>query len=153
MLSLTPDQALALARLRRRQMAEARRIIRTVATEYGVTVEQLRGTSRVRPVNEARQVCMYLMRTDLRWPESDRDIPFQSTRAAILMKRDHSTVLHGADVIARRLGTDRYLAYMIDDIRAALRREDDHSRGGHHGTATHHSRRPDRAVAGQYAPV
>jgi len=150
---LTPDQARALARLRRRQIAEARRIMRAVAWAYGIPVDQIHGTSRAQEIAEARQVCMYLLRTDLRWPEPGRDIPFQATRAAVLMKRDHSTVLHGADVIARRLGTDRYLAYMIDDIRAALRREDDHSRGGHHGTATHHSRRPDRAVSGQYAPV
>jgi len=134
-------------------MAEARRIMRAVAWAYGIPVEQIHGASREQEIAEARQVCMYLLRTDLWWPESGRDIPFQATRAAVLMKRDHSTVLHGADVIARRLGTDRYLAYMIDDIRAALRREDDRSRGGHHGTATHHSRRPDRAVAGQYAPV
>jgi len=151
--SLTPDQEQALARLRRQQMAEARRIIRTVATEYGITMEQLRGTSRVQPVNEARQVCMYLMRADLRWPTSGRDIPFQSARAAILMKRDHSTVRHGADVIARRLREDTCLAHMIDDLRAALRRDDEYPTGGHHDPATHHSRHPDRPVAGQYATV
>lgn len=150
---LTPDQAQALARLRRRQMTEARRIIRVVAWAYGIPVEQLHGASRAQEIAEARQVCMYLLRTDLCWPEPGRDIPFQATRAAVLMKRDHSTILHGADVIARRLGTDKYLAYMIDDIRAALRREDDHPIGGHHGTATNNSRRPDRTVAGQYATV
>jgi len=134
-------------------MAEARRIIHAVADAYGMTVEQLQGASRVQPLSEARQVCMYLMRTDLRWPRPDRDIPFQATRAARLMKREPSTILHGADMIVRRLGEDRYLAHMIDDIRAALRRDDNHPTGGHHDPATIHSRRPDRSIAGQYAVV
>ncbi len=41
MTPLTPDQERALARLQRRQMAEARRIIHAVADAYGMTVEQL----------------------------------------------------------------------------------------------------------------
>ncbi len=153
MYPLTTDQEQALARLRRRQMTEARRIIRVVAWAYGITVEQIHGASRAQEIAEARQVCMYLLRTDLRWPEPGRDIPFQCVRVATLMKRDHSTVRHDTDVIVHRLETDTVLTRMIDDIRAVLRREDDHPIGGHHGTATNNSRRPDRPVAGQYAFV
>ncbi len=46
MAPLTPDQAQALQRLRRQQIAEARRIRHAVAAEYALTVRQLGCTSK-----------------------------------------------------------------------------------------------------------
>jgi len=114
MVPLTPDQEQALERLRRQQTAEARRIRHAVAAEYEITVRQLCGRSRVARVNTARQVCMYLMRTDLCRPMPDNGIPFQAGRIANLLgNRDHSTVLHGAGVIVRRLEENAALGRLI----------------------------------------
>jgi len=54
----------ALRRLRRAQVAEARRIRQTVADTCLLTPAQFRAPCRVAVLVEARQVAMYLMRTD-----------------------------------------------------------------------------------------
>ncbi len=53
-------------------------------------------------------MAMYLMRTRLTWPLPTRDAAFPSKRIGRLLgHRDHSTVLHGAAVIAARLVSGR----------------------------------------------
>jgi len=98
----------ALHRLRRAQLAEARRIRQAVAAAYTLTPAHLCAPCRAHPLAEARQVAMYLMRTRLLWPTPTRNAAFPSERIGRLLgHRDHSTVLHGVAVIAARLVTDR----------------------------------------------
>jgi chromosomal replication initiation ATPase DnaA len=70
-------------------------------------------------------VAMYLMRTRLTWPLPTRDAAFPSKRIGRLLgHRDHSTVLHGAAVIAARLVSGRQedasLRHMVRAIDATL---------------------------------
>jgi len=102
------ERRAALHRLRRAQLAEARRIRQAVAAAYTLTPAHLCAPCRAHPLAEARQVAMYLMRTRLLWPTPTRNAAFPSERIGRLLgHRDHSTVLHGVAVIAARLVTDR----------------------------------------------
>ncbi len=111
----------AIHRLQCAQVAEARRIRAVVADRYGLTPAQLRSPCRTATISEARQVAMYLMRTDLRWPLPTRNAPFPMARIGHLLGgRDHATVLHGVGAIAARLAGDHTLRYMVRAIRATL---------------------------------
>jgi chromosomal replication initiator protein len=71
-------------------------ILLAIARYYGVNADDLKARSRHKQIVEPRQIAMYLLREDahLSTPEVGR-----------LLKRDHTTVLHGikqvADDIAR----------------------------------------------------
>jgi len=102
------ERRVALHRLRRAQLAEARRIRQAVAAAYTLTPAHLCAPCRAHPLVEARQMAMYLMRTRLTWPipMGNRELPCERI-GWLLSHRDHSTVLHGATVIAARLDSDR----------------------------------------------
>ncbi len=119
------ERRAALRRLRRAQLTEARRIRQAVAVAYTLTPAHLLSPCRVAALAEARQVAMYLMRTRLTWPLPTRNGAFPSERIGRLLgHRDHSTVLHGAAVIAARLasgrGEDAALRQMVRALGAAL---------------------------------
>jgi len=123
----TPDgeRHAALHRLRRAQLAEARRIRLAVADAYTLTPAHLCAPCRAHPLAEARQVAMYLMRTRRLWPTPTRNAAFPSEQIGRLLgHRDHSTVLHGVAVIAARLVTgrpeDACLRQMVRAIGAML---------------------------------
>lgn len=65
-----------------------------VETALGSSLEELQSQSRARETLENRQIAMYLMRTDAHgsFPE-----------IGILLKRDHSTVMHGVGGIREKL--------------------------------------------------
>jgi len=119
------ERLAALRRLQTRETAEARRILRAVACYYGFTPRQLRRPGRQKDLTEARQVAMYLMRADLRWPTWSRTMPFPLVRIARLLKRDHATVSHGVAQIAARLATNSSLRWALAEIRATLNDEEE----------------------------
>jgi len=102
------ERRAALRRLRRAQLTEARRICQAVADAYTLTPAHLCAPCRAHPLVEARQMAMYLVRTRLTWPMpmGNRKLPCEWI-GWLLGHRDHSTVLHGATVIAARLDSDR----------------------------------------------
>ncbi len=102
------------ARLRAAQRAEAARILQAVAHAYNFTPAQLRSPSRPAELAEARQVAMFLMRTEARATVEE---------IGRALDRHHSTVLHGVAVIAARQERDRPLRWTVDAIRAELDRE------------------------------
>jgi len=119
------EQRAALRRLRRAQLAEARRIRQAVADTCLLTPARLRAPCRVAALAEARQVAMYLMRTRLTWPLPTRNGAFPATRIGRLLGgRDHSTVLHDVAVIAARLSSgredDAALRPLVDALAATL---------------------------------
>ncbi len=102
------ERRAALHRLRRAQLAEARRIRQAVAVTYTLTPAHLLSPCRVAVLAEARQVAMWLMRTRLTWPLPTRNRAFPCARIGQLLGgRDHSTALHGVAVIAARLASGR----------------------------------------------
>jgi len=124
------EKAAALRRLRRAQVVEARRIRNIVTDCYTVTLAQLRAPCRHRSVAEPRQVAMYLMRVDLRWPTVTRNAPFPMARIGRLFGgRDHSTVAHDVAAIAARLDTDAHLNWMLRTIQATLDAAHEDGRG------------------------
>jgi chromosomal replication initiation ATPase DnaA len=119
------ERRAALHRLRRAQLAEARRIRQAVADAYALTPAHLCAPCRAHSLAEARQVAMYLMRTRLTWPMPTRNRAFPYVRIGRLLDgRDHSTVLHGVAVIAARLVTgrpeDACLRQIVNSLSAAL---------------------------------
>lgn len=115
----------ALGRLQRAQVAEARRIRQVVAWYYNFTAAQLTQRGRRRELAEARQVAMYLMRTDLRWPTRAGNERFPLERIGRLLARDHSTVLHGVAVIDARAASEGTMRATLGAIRAELERLED----------------------------
>ncbi len=89
-------------------------LLRAVAEYYQVDLDDLRGKSRRRTVAHPRQVAMYLLREDagLSLPQI----------GDLLGGRDHTTVLHGCEKIARELAQDPHLQRQIEDIRALAAR-------------------------------
>lgn len=70
-----------------------------VASHYGVTVDDLRGRSRIRPIPEARFTAMYLMKTRypmLHWRE-----------VGAIFNRDHSTAIHAKKFVEGQLAVDK----------------------------------------------
>lgn len=87
-------------------------VVSTVSTYYSVTVEQLRGKGRSRAISYPRQVAMYLCRT-----ETDASFPVVGK---YLGNRDHTTVMHGHDKIAKRIDTDEALRRDVLELKALL---------------------------------
>lgn len=81
-------------------------ILAATAREYGVTVGAIKARRRTKQIAEARQVVMWLA-----W-----DGQRSSTATGRALDRDHTTVLHGAETIARRLVTDAALAERVGRI-------------------------------------
>jgi chromosomal replication initiator protein len=87
-------------------------IISTVADFYRFEQDDLRGSRRTKDLALARQVAMYLSREET-----------TSSLAQIgtaLGNRDHTTVIHGHDKIARRIEEDEQLRRDVLAIKGAL---------------------------------
>ncbi len=76
----------------RKRIDRAGLILAVVARHYGVGLDELRSPSRVADLAYARHVSMYLLRTDLGLT--------LAAIAAMLGRKDHTTVIHGVARIA-----------------------------------------------------
>lgn len=87
-------------------------IMDTVAETFGVSVEDMKGSSRRREVSLARQVGMYLMRqhTDLSFPKI----------GDAFGGKDHTTVLYSCDKITQLKDTDPQLGMTIRQLNDRL---------------------------------
>lgn len=103
------------ARSQRREASDPEAIVEAVATHYHVSLSDLRGRSRSRDIVIPRHVAMYLLRelTQLSLGEI----------GATLGKRDHTTVMHGIEKIAREIEEDTGLRADILQLREMLRTE------------------------------
>jgi len=85
---------------------------KAVASEFGVRVSELRSSSRARQFAFPRQVAMWLTRHLL--PTSLQEV------GAYYGGRDHTTVVHACQQIARQLETDPLLQARIDKLQRGL---------------------------------
>lgn len=70
------------------------RVLHAVAAYHKVSASEILGLSRKRHVLKARSEVFYRLRVDLN---------MSYTKIAFLMKRDHSTILHGVNKVRERL--------------------------------------------------
>ncbi|MBI2861575.1 MAG: chromosomal replication initiator protein DnaA, partial [Chloroflexi bacterium] len=96
----------------RRRLLQPNQILEAVASQYQVSVPSLIGKQRHQKLALPRHVCMYLLREEL-------DITLQEV-GRVLGGRDHSTVIHGSERIAREINTDSGLRSAIAAIREIL---------------------------------
>lgn len=85
----------------KKRVVTPKQVIDLVIKHYGVTLGQLRGAERSRPLARPRQVLMYLLRTEL-------GLPLQEV-GVLVGGRDHSTVLHAVSLVSSLVSTnDRF---------------------------------------------
>ncbi len=85
-----------------------RLILDATATTFGFTVDELCGTSRRRPLVNARQIGMYVFRdvTDLSYPAIAREFG----------GRDHTTVIHAVDKISGLMKEQRQVYDQVTEL-------------------------------------
>lgn len=88
-------------------------ILQTTADTYGLTIDDLCGPSRTRPLVTARQICMYVFRelTDFSYPAIGREFG----------GRDHTTVIHAVDKITRLMGERRAIYDQVAELITAIK--------------------------------
>jgi len=87
-------------------------IIETVATYFSLGPRQLTGNRRQKTIVNARQIAMYLLRTQYQLSLDEV--------GHLLGDRDHTTVMHGVDKITNNLGTNLILQEDIQRINKIL---------------------------------
>ncbi|MBO5681558.1 MAG: chromosomal replication initiator protein DnaA, partial [Lentisphaeria bacterium] len=87
-------------------------IIREVCKFYGIEDHALRGQSRVKDTATARQIAMYLIRSQTTLSLNDIGREFGN--------RDHTTVLHAINRVEERMKNDADLTEIIKDIKANI---------------------------------
>jgi len=93
----------------------AEQIIRSVSNQFHIKEEQLLGRCRSRDIALARQVVMYLLRT-----ETTASLP---AIGEILGGRDHTTIMYGCEKIEDLLETDDNLRKQVSLVRENLYQE------------------------------
>jgi chromosomal replication initiator protein len=89
-------------------------ILDTTCERFAFTVEELTGKSRRRPLVQARQVAMYVMRelTDLSYPAIAREFG----------GRDHTTVIHAVDKIGNLMRERRQIYDQVSAMITEIKR-------------------------------
>lgn len=87
------------------------RVLTAVSLEFGVTLEDLLSERRQAPIAEARQAAMAL---------AQRCLSYSLPKIGRLLRRDHTTVLHGIRCMARRCAADPDFAARLDRLAADI---------------------------------
>ena len=91
---------------------EPEQILKTIAQEYGVSLEELLSSNRSQRIAFPRQIAMYMLRE-----ESELSLP---KIGEILGGRDHTTVMYGHDKITDLLERDKNLRRKLVNIQEIL---------------------------------
>ncbi len=103
----------ALGNLREeRPMIHPDDVIRTVCDYYSVKPTQLRGTRRDALFVKPRQICMFLLKEDLKITLVEI--------GNLLGGRDHTTIMHGVDKIREQKETNPTLSQELTAIKTML---------------------------------
>jgi len=95
-----------------RRLVKPKEIISAVAAHFNIKVSELLGARRLKQVALARQILMYLLRTDLKLPLMEV--------GRLLGGRDHTTVIHGVEKITKLLPVSEDLRVDIAGIKKRL---------------------------------
>ena len=87
-------------------------VLDAVALHFNIKSTALKGPKRDRPIARPRQVVMYLCKTELGMTLDDV--------GGILGGRDHTTVMHGADLITNEISTNMRLRDSVEGIKKTL---------------------------------
>lgn len=102
----------------KRPVGVAKRILLLVATEFGLTIDELRSDSRLRKIVAPRYLAMKLLADQLD-DEGKRRFTYQQI-AHLVGKSDHSTVTNGIDLFDVRAKQYPALAEAYERITEAL---------------------------------
>lgn len=91
---------------------EPEQILKTIAHEYGVSLEELLSANRSQRIAFPRQIAMYMLRE-----ESELSLP---KIGEILGGRDHTTIMYGHDKITDLLERDKNLRRKLVNIQEIL---------------------------------
>ncbi len=75
-------------------VSPAKKIMAEYAEKYSVTIDDLRGPARKRPLVHYRQECMYRIH---------KSTKFSLSQIGRLFNRDHTTVYHAINAVERRI--------------------------------------------------
>jgi chromosomal replication initiator protein len=92
--------------------ADPQAILESCSSYYNVPIQAITGKSRAKQIAEARHVAMYLLR-------EDGELALKQI-GLLLGHRDHSTVIHGVQKIARALINDPRLSAQLNEIRGQV---------------------------------
>jgi chromosomal replication initiator protein len=88
------------------------RVLEAVGQHLGVNLDQLRSAARARDLAYARHIAMYLLR-------GESHLTYAAI-AQLLHKKDHSTVVHACNQIARELGLSPNVRADIDAVKSLV---------------------------------
>jgi len=88
-------------------------ILEATAEMFGLSIEDLRGKSRSRPLVTARQIAMYVVRemTDFSYPAIGREFG----------DRDHTTVMHAVSKISKLMAERRTIYEQVTELMTRLK--------------------------------
>lgn len=90
----------------------AEEVVKTVCDYFNLKLTAIRGEKRERPVAQPRQILMYLLRREL-------SLPYMEI-GDILGGRDHSTIIHGEEKIARLLSSSEKIREDVEKIKGRI---------------------------------
>lgn len=90
---------------------QADKILRTVATHYGLLPDDIRGKKRDRQISEARRIAIYLIKkwSGYNWVETGKYI-----------SRDHSIIIFSCNKVEQQIQTDSEFKDLIHCIEVKL---------------------------------
>ncbi len=97
---------------KRKTQITPQEVLEAVALHFNVKPTAIKGPKRDRPIARPRQVVMYLCKTELGMTLDDV--------GGLLGGRDHTTVMHGADLITNEISTNARLRDSVEGIKRAL---------------------------------
>jgi len=96
----------------KRKRVTPEKVINVVSEVFDVPVNMIKGQKRTSDIAQARQVVMYLLRTQLELP--------LCTIANAVGRKDHTTVIYGCETVEKKIQKDSSFAERVEKCRTQL---------------------------------
>lgn len=106
------EKALAQIIIQSKREVTKENILTAIIEKYSVTEDELKKKGRKKGISHPRQVCMYLLRSEL-------NMPF-SAIGEFFGGRDHTTALHAFEKIGKNIETNLRLKGEVSDLKDGL---------------------------------